>query len=64
MKIQVKSIPYIYLVLTVLVGANVTNQVNFESIGDVGLMGIKPPIVYISSGIDHYTNQGILENGT
>jgi flavin reductase (DIM6/NTAB) family NADH-FMN oxidoreductase RutF len=64
MKIQLGSLPYIYPVPIVLVGANVTNQANFETIGDVGLMGIKPPIVYISSGVDHFTNQGILENGT
>ena len=27
-------------------------------------MGINPPLVYISSGQTHYTNRGILENGT
>jgi len=61
MKVQVGSLPYIYPVPIVLVGALVEGMANFETIGDVGLMGIKPPIVYISSGADHYTNQGILE---
>ena len=27
-------------------------------------MGINPPLIYISSGQNHYTNQGILEQGT
>ncbi len=64
MKVKIGSIPYIYPVPIVLVGANVNGKPNFETIGDVGLMGIKPPIVFVSSGADHYTNQGILENGT
>ena len=64
MKIKLGSIPFIYPVPIVLIGANVNNSPNFETIGDVGLMGIQPPIVYISSGADHYTNQGILENQT
>lgn len=63
-KIKIGPIPYIYPVPIVLVGANVNHTPNFETIGDVGLMGIKPPIVFISSGADHYTNQGILENRT
>jgi flavin reductase (DIM6/NTAB) family NADH-FMN oxidoreductase RutF len=64
MKIKIGSIPYIYPVPIVLAGANVNGKPNFETVGDVGLMGIKPPIVFISSGNDHYTNQGILESGT
>lgn len=64
MKQKLGNIPYIFPVPIVLVGANVDGKPNFETIGDVGLMGIKPPIVYISSGMDHYTNRGILANKT
>jgi flavin reductase (DIM6/NTAB) family NADH-FMN oxidoreductase RutF len=63
-KSKIGGIPYIYPVPIVLVGANVDGKPNFETIGDVGLMGIKPPIVFISSGNTHHTNQGILENRT
>ena len=63
MKVKIGKIPYVYPVPIVLVGANVQGRPNFETIGDVGLMGINPPLVYVSSGRDHYTNQGILENG-
>ena len=45
-------------------GADVEGRPNFETIGDVGLMGINPPIVFISSGENHHTNRGILENET
>lgn len=64
MKIKLGSVPYLYPIPIVLAGANVAGKPNFETIGDVGLMGIKPPLVFISSGATHYTNQGILENGT
>jgi len=47
-----------------LVGALVAGKPNFETIGDVGIMGLNPPIVYASSHKEHYTNQGILRNQT
>jgi len=37
---------------------------NYITLGDCGIMGIRPPLVYISSHRDHYTNKGILENET
>jgi flavin reductase (DIM6/NTAB) family NADH-FMN oxidoreductase RutF len=63
-KIRFGQIPLIYPIPIILVGALVHNKPNFAELGDVGIMGIKPPIVYISSGKDHYTNIGILEHGT
>jgi flavin reductase (DIM6/NTAB) family NADH-FMN oxidoreductase RutF len=63
-KIPLGSIPYIYPIPIILAGANVNGKPNFATIGDCGLMGIRPPLVFISSGKDHYTNQGILENET
>jgi len=63
-KVKFGKVPLIYPVPIILAGALVNNQPNFETLGDVGIMGIKPPLVYISSGQNHYTNQGILENET
>ncbi|UCC18527.1 MAG: flavin reductase family protein [Promethearchaeota archaeon] len=63
-KIKFGNVPLVYPVPIILAGAFFNNKPNFETLGDVGIMGIKPPLVYISSGQDHYTNQGILEHGT
>lgn len=63
-KIKFGKVPIIYPIPIILAGALVNSKPNFETLGDVGIMGINPPIVYISSGQDHYTNQGILEHET
>ena len=63
-KVKFGKVPLVYPVPIILAGALVNNQPNFETLGDVGIMGIKPPLVYISSGQNHYTNQGILEHKT
>jgi flavin reductase (DIM6/NTAB) family NADH-FMN oxidoreductase RutF len=63
-KVKFGKVSLVYPVPIILAGALVNNQPNFETLGDVGIMGIKPPLVYISSGQNHYTNQGILENKT
>ncbi|MFX1512030.1 MAG: flavin reductase family protein [Promethearchaeota archaeon] len=63
-KVKFGKIPLIYPIPIILTGAFVHNKPNFETIGDVGIMGINPPLVYISSHREHYTNQGILEHGT
>ncbi len=63
-KVKFGKVPLVYPVPIILAGALVNNQPNFETLGDVGIMGIKPPLVYISSGQNHYTNQGILKNKT
>jgi flavin reductase (DIM6/NTAB) family NADH-FMN oxidoreductase RutF len=63
MKKTCGSLPYIYPVPIVLAGANVNGKASFTTIGDVGLMGINPPLVYISSHTRHHLNQGILETG-
>jgi flavin reductase (DIM6/NTAB) family NADH-FMN oxidoreductase RutF len=64
MKIKFGAVPLIYPIPIILAGANVDGKPNYATLGDCGLMGIKPPLVYISSGQDHYTNKGILENET
>ena len=64
MKVKIGSVPYIYPIPITLVGANVAGKPNFATIGDVGLLGINPPVVSISSHVQHHTNQGILESHT
>lgn len=63
-KVKFGKVPVVYPIPVILAGALVNGKPNFATLGDVGIMGINPPIVYISSGSGHYTNQGILENGT
>ncbi|MFX0022490.1 MAG: flavin reductase family protein [Candidatus Hermodarchaeota archaeon] len=63
-KVKFGKVPLVYPIPIVLAGSLVDNQPNFETLGDVGIMGINPPLVYISSGQNHYTNKGILEHGT
>jgi flavin reductase (DIM6/NTAB) family NADH-FMN oxidoreductase RutF len=64
LKVELGKLPYIYPIPITLVGATVHGKPNYVTIGDTGLMGINPPLVYVSSHRDHYTNIGILENGT
>lgn len=64
MKTKIGRVPYIYPIPITLLGAAVHRKPNFATIGDCGLMGINPPLVYVSSHREHHTNVGILENGT
>lgn len=65
MKTRLKRpLPLIYPVPIVLAGALVDGVPNYVTIGDTGLMGIKPPLVFISSHVNHHTNVGILEHKT
>lgn len=63
-KVKIGKIPYIYPIPIILAGSLVDGKPNFETIGDVCVIGINPPIICISSGNTHYTNKGILEHGT
>lgn len=64
MKIPIGKTPYVYPIPIALLGANVKGKPNYATLGDFGLMGINPALVCISSHREHYTNEGILENGT
>jgi len=63
-KVKFGNIPIVYPIPIALAGALVHDRSNFETLGDIGIMGLNPAIVYISSGKGHYTNLGILEHGT
>lgn len=65
MKTTLKQpLPLIYPVPIILAGALVDGIPNYVTIGDTGLMGIKPPLVFISSHVNHHTNLGILTHKT
>ena len=65
MKTTLKQpLPLIYPIPIVLAGALVDGRPNYATIGDTGLMGIKPPLVFISSHVNHHTNGGILAHKT
>jgi flavin reductase (DIM6/NTAB) family NADH-FMN oxidoreductase RutF len=63
-KVKLGALPLVYPIPIVLAGANVQGRPNFATLGDCGIMGIKPALVYVSLHRDHYTTQGVLENRT
>jgi flavin reductase (DIM6/NTAB) family NADH-FMN oxidoreductase RutF len=64
MKAKLGTVPLVYPIPIILAGARVQGRPNYATLGDCGIMGINPPLVYVSLGRNHYTTQGILENGT
>jgi len=64
MKTKIGAVPYIYPIPITLVGSDTAGKPSFTTIGDVGLIGINPAIVSISSHAGHHINQGIVENQT
>ena len=59
-----KPLPLIYPIPIVLAGALVNGKPNYATIGDVGIIGISPALVFISSHVNHHTNIGIREHKT
>jgi flavin reductase (DIM6/NTAB) family NADH-FMN oxidoreductase RutF len=64
MKVKLGAVPLVYPIPIVLVGGMVDGRPNYTTLGDCGIMGIHPPLVYVSLNQKHYTCQGILENQT
>ena len=64
MKVKLGALPLVYPIPIVLAGANVDGKPNYATLGDCGVMGINPALVYVSLGAKHYTTQGILQNDT
>ena len=64
MKVKLGAIPLVYPIPIVLAGANVDGKPNYATLGDCGVMGIRPPLVYVSLNQEHYTTQGIVEQFT
>ena len=62
MKQKMGKYCFIYPVPTVLVGTVVDGRVNFNTLGNCGIISMHPATIYISSDKKHYNNIGILKN--
>lgn len=62
MKIEVDKLPFINPLPICLVGVY-DQKANFNTLGNVGIISMSPPVVYISSHKSHYTNQVIDRTG-
>ncbi len=62
-KEKIGPIPLVYPVPIALVGVNVNGQPNFTEVGDVAILGIRPPYVMVSLGEKAFSTTGIKENG-
>lgn len=63
LKQKLGPVPLIYPIPIALIGAVVEGAPNFTEVGDVGIMGIKPPYVFVSLGEKSHTRRGIAESG-
>jgi flavin reductase (DIM6/NTAB) family NADH-FMN oxidoreductase RutF len=62
-KVTLGSIPYVYPIPIVLVGADIDGRANYAEVGDCAVMGIRPALVAVSLGKDHHTTRGIDAHG-
>ncbi|MFC2082826.1 flavin reductase family protein [Candidatus Bipolaricaulota bacterium] len=58
-KIKLGSVPLVYPIPIVLVGAEVNGIPNFTEVGDCAVMGINPALVTVSLSASHHTTAGI-----
>jgi len=61
-KTEIETIPLVYPVPVVLVAVMRGADVNVTTIGDCGIMGLRPPLVYVSLHAHHYSTGGIEES--
>lgn len=64
MKVKLGGVPLICPVPVVLAGAEVNGRANFTTLGDCGIMGLNPPLVYVSLHEKHHSTAGIQEKLT
>ena len=62
-KKAIGAVSLLYPIPIVLVGAMVGERPNFTTIGDVAIMGIRPPLVCISLNCTHFTTEGVQAHG-
>jgi flavin reductase (DIM6/NTAB) family NADH-FMN oxidoreductase RutF len=55
---------YLFPMPVALIGANVNERPNFETLAYVGIVEANPPMISIASWETHYTNIGINQNQT
>ena len=64
-KVELRLLPFIYPIPTVLLGANVNGKPNYNVVGNCGIIKVSnPAVIYVSSNVTHYTNTGIRECGS
>jgi flavin reductase (DIM6/NTAB) family NADH-FMN oxidoreductase RutF len=61
-KIKLGPTSLVYPIPIVLCGAMVDGKPNYLTLGDCGIMGLKPPIVFVSLHKNHFTTRGIIES--
>jgi len=64
MKVKLGETALVYPIPIVLAGANVDGMPNYVNLGDCGIMGLNPALVFVSLNFGHHTTRGILENQT
>jgi len=64
MKNKIPAKAYLFPMPVALIGANVNEKPNFETLAYVGIVEADPPMISIASWETHYTNIGIRENKT
>ena len=62
-KQKLGPVPLVYPIPIALVGAMVDDHPNFTEVGDVGIMGIKPPYIFVYLGEKSHSKRGIAETG-
>jgi len=62
-KKKLGSIPLVYPIPIVLLGATVDGQPNFTEVGDCAVMGINPALVAVSLAATHHSTEGINAHG-
>ncbi|MCW4050700.1 MAG: flavin reductase family protein [Candidatus Bathyarchaeota archaeon] len=63
-KVKRGSQPAIYPIPICLMGANVDGKPTYGTLGDIGIVGFNPGVVFCASQSKHYTNKGVKENKT
>lgn len=63
-KVKLGAKPYLYPMPVVLVGAQVQGKPNYLTVAFVGITNLKPPVIGLGLGREHYTSLGIRKNKT
>jgi flavin reductase (DIM6/NTAB) family NADH-FMN oxidoreductase RutF len=63
-KRKLGAMAWVYPTPIVLCGANVNGKPNYATLGDCGIIGIRPPLVYVALTATHHTANGIEQNQT
>ncbi len=63
MKKNIGAYPFVYPTPVVLVGVHDGEKTNFTEVGDCGIMGISPPLVYVSLHEKHFSTSVIRDRG-